>query len=195
MNGLTDGVRQFQSEVYPAMRERFSELAGGQAPPTLFVTCSDSRVDPSLITQQGPGELFVLRNAGNFVTPYGTDGGVDSAVEYAVAVLKVERVVVCGHAGCGAVGGALAPDKLDAVPAVQKWVGHARAAVDATAHLAGDERLPAAVASNVGHQIENLRGHPCVAAALEAGSLELVGWVYDIASGGVDAVDSGGGVA
>ena len=119
------------------MAARFAALAGGQDPDTLFVACSDSRVDPSLITQTQPGEIFVLRNAGNVITPYGTDGGVDSAVEYAVAALDVKRIVVMGHSGCGAVGGALNPDSLGALPAVREWVSHLQDTAEATAHLTG----------------------------------------------------------
>jgi carbonic anhydrase len=190
MNSIVDGVRRFQDNVYPSMSEHFQGLAKGQSPPTFFIACSDSRVDPSLITQTQPGEIFVLRNAGNFALPYGVDGGVDSAVEYAVAVLGVQRIVVCGHSGCGAVGGALAPDTLSAVPAVQRWVRHGAPAAHATAHLGGEARYTAAIEVNVAQQLANLRTHPSVQEAGE--SLELVGWVYDIATGTVKAVNEQG---
>lgn len=185
MKGIIDGVQRFRSEVYPDMADRFRELADGQSPEALFVTCSDSRVDPSLITQTDPGEIFVIRNAGNIVPTYGDEVSIDCAVEYAVAVLGVRDVIVCGHSGCGAVGGALAPDTLSSVPAVQKWVGQAKASAVAVAELPEGERLPEAVRHNVLSQLENLKTHPSVARALAAGDLTLHGWVYDIGSGRV----------
>ena len=188
MSAIHDGVKTFQNDVYPAMQARFEELAGGQAPPTLFITCSDSRVDPSLITQQGPGELFVSRNAGNLIPVHGEDEGTASAVEYAVAALGVELIVVCGHSGCGAMGGLLNPGSLESLPRVAAWVAHAETTAEAVADAAADERLGAAISHNAAQQLENLKTHPTVQAALEAGSLKMQAWVYDIGSGAVSVV-------
>lgn len=188
MSAIHDGVKTFQNDVYPAMQARFEELAGGQAPPTLFITCSDSRVDPSLITQQGPGELFVSRNAGNLIPVHGEDEGTASAVEYAVAALGVELIVVCGHSGCGAMGGLLNPGSLESLPRVAAWVAHAESTAEAVADTAADERLGAAISHNAAQQLENLKTHPTVQAALEAGSLKMQAWVYDIGSGAVSVV-------
>lgn len=185
MQTIIDGVERFQSAVYPKMAARFRALADGQKPEALFVTCSDSRVDPSLITQTAPGEIFVIRNAGNLIPHWGEESSIDASVEYAVAVLEVGHVIVCGHSGCGAVGGALDPSGLDVVPSVKHWVARASHCVEATAHLHGPERLPAAVEANVRAQLDNLRSHPSVATALAAGKVQLHGWVYDIATGEV----------
>ncbi|MFT7519971.1 MAG: carbonic anhydrase, partial [Kiritimatiellia bacterium] len=118
IHSLFDGNNRFRAHVLPQMADHFMSLADGQSPHTLFVACSDSRVDPSLITQTQPGELFVIRNAGNLVPVYGQDDGSAAAVEYAVQALKVRRIVVCGHHGCGAMGGLLQPKSLSALPTV-----------------------------------------------------------------------------
>jgi carbonic anhydrase len=185
MNALTRGHTTFKTQVYPRLKERFELLAHGQTPHTLFVTCSDSRVDPSLITQTDPGEIFVIRNAGNLVPRHGEDDGSAAAVEYAVAALKVERIVVCGHSGCGAVGGLLNPGAVSALPTVARWVELAAATREATKDVPDGERLATAVRHNAETQLENLMSHPSVAAAVEAGDLELEAWVYDIPSGEV----------
>lgn len=195
---LSTGVSRFQQERFPELSDHFSALAEGQSPPVLFVTCSDSRIDPSLITQTLPGELFVLRNAGNLVPPHeAAQHGSASAVEYAVAALGVGHIVVCGHSGCGAMGALVqGPEATATLPAVGAWLEHAAPTAE---HLSGRELadpVPEAIRHNVVQQLDNLRTHPCVAAALEAGELQLHGWVYDIGTGEVsDISPAGGGTA
>jgi carbonic anhydrase len=194
MQPLQDGISRFQKDVLPGLADHFADLANGQSPDVLFVTCSDSRIDPSLITQTNPGELFILRNAGNLVPRYGEDFGSASAIEYAVSALRVSHVVVCGHSGCGAIGGLLKPASLESLPAVAQWVQHASPVVEATEHLHDcSERTAAAVEHNVLLQLENLRSHPSVAAAIEEGRLHLHGWVYDIPSGDIARVTAPAG--
>ena len=126
MEHLLRGVHQFHSQVFQRERDFFDKLAAGQSPSALFVTCSDSRVDPNLITQSGPGELFVLRNAGNLVPPYGASNGGESAtIEYAVAALGVRDIVVCGHSHCGAIKELLNPASTAELPLVTAWLKHA----------------------------------------------------------------------
>src|SRR6185369_7643671 len=124
--------------------DRFRALANSQKPHTLFITCSDSRVDPSMLLQAPPGELFVCRVVGNLVPAHGgASGGVTCAVEYAVAVLGVEHIVVCGHSDCGAMRAFLHPEKLRGLKAVASWLDHANAAIAVTrenhSHLDGDQ--------------------------------------------------------
>ena len=108
MRRLLHGVRVFQDRIFPERRSHFEELAKGQAPSTLFITCSDSRVDPRLFTQSEPGKLFELRNAGNMVPQYGGPiGGVTATIEFAVVALKITNIMICGHSGCGAMAGLL----------------------------------------------------------------------------------------
>jgi carbonic anhydrase len=132
------GVHTFHNEVFPQRREHFEQLANGQKPSTLFITCSDSRIVPELLTQTEPGELFVLRNAGNLVPPYDADfSGAAATVEYAVKALGVEQIVVCGHSHCGAVTGVLRPELIEGLPAVEKWLKVAEAEADGRLSLFG----------------------------------------------------------
>ena len=125
MEDIIAGVRAFQRDVYPSYRERFAELAGGQSPRAMVITCSDSRVDPFLFMQAAPGQLFVLRNAGNIVPEHsGFVGGVTATIEFAVVQLKVPNIIVCGHAGCGAVAGLLHPESIRHLPEVTNWLHH-----------------------------------------------------------------------
>ena len=111
------GVRKFQREVYPRQWKLFERLATGQSPDALIITCSDSRVDPHLLTQSEPGTLFELRNAGNLVPPYGRHvGGVTATIEFAVVALRVPNIIICGHSGCGAMAGLLDPAQLRGMP-------------------------------------------------------------------------------
>ncbi|MGE0709650.1 MAG: carbonic anhydrase [Planctomycetota bacterium] len=198
MQKLVEGVHKFQNEVFGSHREVFERLIAAQKPEALFITCSDSRVVSNLITQTEPGTLFELQNAGNIVPAYGADGsgGTAATVEYAVAVLGVEHIVVCGHSLCGAMGALLDPDSLKDVPAVAAWLRNAettrRIVTENYKHLAHDKhRLHmAAVEENVLVQLESLRTHPSVAAALARGDLRLHAWVYKIETGEVFCYDA-----
>ncbi|MGW7453650.1 carbonic anhydrase [Streptomyces sp. NPDC054787] len=185
---LSDGVARFQHEVFPAKVELFARLADTHRPDTLFIGCSDARVVPELITQSEPGELFVIRTAGNLVPAYapGPDG-VTASIEYAVAVLGVSDIVVCGHSACGAMTALAEGTDLSATSSVAGWLRHADASVARTAG-AGPDRLAALVRENVRAQLTNLATHPSVARARAAGALTLRGWVYDIRTGGVAQV-------
>jgi carbonic anhydrase len=196
MHRLIDGVLRFQSEIHGQKRELFTGLREGQAPFAMFIACSDSRVVPELLTQREPGEIFVVRNAGNIIPSYGpASGGVSASIEYAVAVLGIENVVVCGHSDCGAMKAILREEKLDKMPAVQAWIKHSAAAkeiLEATVSAsAGEEaRLHALVHENVLCQLRNLQTHPTVASRLATGRLKLFGWVYNIENGTVDTYDA-----
>ena len=175
---LSPGIQRFQAHAYPRLSERFEGLAGGQSPHTLFITCSDSRIDPSMITQTLPGELFVVRNAGNLVPAPDVDYSTSSAVEYAVDALGVKQIVVCGHSGCGAMGAALNPTSVEALPHVAEWLRVAQVEVES-------EELAEQVDANARHQLDRLRAHPSVARALAAGALRLEAWTYEIPTGAV----------
>ncbi len=196
MERLVRGVSQFQREVFPARKHLFQMLADRQNPQALFVTCADSRVVPQLITQSDPGDLFLCRNAGNMVPPYGEmTGGVSATIEYAVAALEVKYLVVCGHSDCGAMHGVITPAKVAHMPAVAQWLRHgelARRVVEENyPQLEGAAKLEAITKENVIAQIDHLRTHPSVAARCAAGKLELHGWFYRIETGGVEAYDTG----
>lgn len=181
---LTEGVARFQRDVFPAKAELFAHLATHHSPHTLFISCSDARVVPELLTGTEPGDLFVIRTAGNLVPAYapGADG-VAASIEYAVAVLGVRDVVVCGHSACGAMTALARREDLSAAPAVADWLRLADASV---ARTAADGDVPALVRQNVLAQLANLATHPSVARALAEGRTALHGWVYDIPTGRVE---------
>jgi carbonic anhydrase len=197
MSKILDGVRVFQEHVFGTKEELFRRLGKGQSPLVLFITCSDSRINPNLLTQTEPGELFILRNAGNIVPPYGGGGGEEATVEYAVAQLGVRHVVVAGHSGCGAMNGLLQPHALDALPSVARWLAHAREVVPQVLQEGENatpaERLRLAIEKNALLQLEHLKTHPAVAAALAAGNLQLHAWVYHFETGDVYAHDPAAG--
>ncbi len=188
MKRLIDGALRFQGEIYQEHRDLFRELATGQQPEALLITCSDSRVVPDLIVQAKPGDIFICRNAGNIAPPHSDiNGGVTATIEYAVAALNVRHIIVCGHSDCGAMKALLHPEKLQGLPSVRSWLKNASRAevVVRENHPDLDDaaRIDALIEENVLAQLDNLRTHPCVASRLKSGSLSLHGWVYDIESG------------
>lgn len=192
---LVDGVHQFQTHYFREQAELFRRLAArGQNPQALFITCCDSRLLPHQMTQAQPGDLFVLRTLGNIIPPYGVStGGEGATVEYAVTVLGIKDVIVCGHSHCGAMQALLQPEQAAAVPQVGRWLVHAEATRQIMqakyAHLSGPALLTATVEENVLVQLENLRTHPVIAAGLAQNELKLHAWVFQIETGRVFRFD------
>ncbi|MFE7647206.1 carbonic anhydrase [Streptomyces phaeoluteigriseus] len=180
MQPLIDNARTFGQRP-----EEFAKLAEGQSPEVLFITCSDSRVVPALITGARPGQLFELRTAGNIVPPYVSPSptGEAATIEYAVEVLGVQDIVVCGHSHCGAVGALVRGDDLDSVPAVRAWLAHA--AEEPSAADPGDPTVAQAVQHHVLAQLLRLRSYPCVEKRLADGRLRVRGWYYEVHTGAV----------
>ncbi|TSA01644.1 MAG: carbonic anhydrase [Nitrospiraceae bacterium] len=198
MQKLIEGIHQFQAKGFLPLQTLFEQLAKGQHPETLFITCSDSRIDPTLLTKAQPGDLFILRNAGNIVPPHGAgNGGEAATIEFAVAALGVKDIIICGHSHCGAMHGLLHPEQVASLPAVSSWLSHAemtrRIMRENYGHLDGDRLLTATVEENVLVQIENLQTLPAVGSRLVRGDLHLHGWVYKIETGEVFAYDGGNG--
>ncbi len=194
---LITGLHHFQSRVFQTHQELFERLAQGQNPEALFITCSDSRINPNLITQTEPGDLFILRNAGNIIPPFGAaNGGEGATIEFAVGALGVKDIIVCGHSLCGAVKGLMQPELIKDLPSVAAWLSHAEATRRIVNEnyqhldLTEEQRLNIAVQENVLVQIENLKTHPAVAARLARGELNLHGWTYKIETGDVYSFDS-----
>lgn len=195
MQKLISGLHHFQNNVFSTKKELFERLAKQQQPETMFITCADSRVVPNLITHTEPGDLFVLRNAGNIVPPNSKRGGGEAAtIEYAVNVLNVKDIVICGHTECGAIGGLLNPKSLKDLPFVKSWLKHSQKAkvlVEANySKLSPAEKLNVTTQENVLVQVENLKSLPAVAAALEQGRLKIHAWIYKIETGQVFSFDS-----
>src|SRR5260370_6986628 len=179
VNKLLGGISRFQKHVYPKHQDLFGRLALGQRPDALFITCADSRIDPCLLTQTKPGELFICRVVGSVVPPYpDAIGGVSATIEYAVGVLRVPEVIVCGHTDCGVMRGALNPAALEAYPNVTAWLRYTK--VEHREPEPSAEFLLALTEDNVIAQLKNLRSHPTVAARLEQGHLTLHCWIYPI---------------
>lgn len=193
MQRLVEGLHHFQSEIFGSQRALFERLALGQTPETMFITCADSRIDPNLLTQTGPGELFIMRNAGNLVPPYNPQSGEAATIEFAVAAIGVTDIVVCGHSHCGAVRAILDPPVPRDFPALTSWLSNA----ESTRRILSDKYpeadpgslLNIAIQENVLAQLENLRSHPAVASGLAQGKLKLHGWVYKIETGEVFGYD------
>lgn len=194
MKRLLDGYEQFHRDVFPGYKDHFQLLANRQAPEYLFITCADSRVVPSLFLQTEPGDLFLCRNAGNVVPPHGEmAGGVSATVEYAVEVLGVKHIILCGHSDCGAVKAALDRRDLGRLPLTAKWLNYVEGAwkflepgIDADDPKA---RHTALIHANVLAQMANLKTHPEVARGLALRTLEVHGWYYDILSGSIETWD------
>ena len=194
MEKLVKGFLKFRTEVFGKKKELFTRLSESQAPRALFITCSDSRIDPTLLTQTDPGELFILRNAGNLVPPYGSmQGGSTATIEYAMAVLKVPHIIVCGHTDCAVMKALLHPENVQDLPAVKEWVGQAettrRLMREYYSDLRGNARLIKTTQENVRSQLDHLRTHPSVAVLLRQKKVDLHGWVYSIATGDVWVYD------
>ena len=193
MQDIIDGFLKFRREAFPQRSALYKELATSQHPSTLFISCSDSRLVPELVTQQEPGDMFVIRNAGNIVPSYGPEpGGVSATIEYAVAALGVADIVICGHSDCGAMTAIASCKCLDHMPAVANWLRYADSAKivnEAREHRSTRDKVESMVRENVVAQLANLKTHPSVRLALERGQLALHGWVYDIESGAIDALD------
>lgn len=193
MKDIIDGFLKFQRDAFPERVGLFKNLATQQSPRALFISCSDSRLVPELVTQREPGDLFVIRNAGNIVPSYGPEpGGVSASVEYAVAALQVSDIVICGHSDCGAMTAIATCKCLDHMPAVAGWLRYAdsaRVVNEARNHKDPQAKVEAMVRENVIAQLANIQTHPSVRLALEEGRVALHGWIYEIESGCIDAFD------
>lgn len=192
---IINGVNQFQRLVYPEKQSLFQRLAKGQTPKVLFITCSDSRVDPTLITQTEPGEMFLIHNAGNIVPPLGAAyGGTGASIEYAVSVLNVEHIIVCGHSTCGAMAALVNEVSLDNLPAVKHWLSFAestKAILDVNSEdMDEKERIEYCIRMNVPVQLNHLKTLPSVAAKLIQNKISLHGWVYQIETGEIDVYNA-----
>lgn len=195
---LKAGIRKFRMGVYSENAATYVKAASEpQTPHALIVACADSRIDPELITQSRPGDVFVTRNVGNLVPAYGEMlGGVSAVIEYAVTALKVQHVVVCGHSDCGAMKGLLYPEALEKMPTVKSWLKNAHAALSVANSLAEHDEKPSVLMrrvteENVLLQMQHLRTHPSVAGAMAREELTISGWVYDIGKGEVRISEDG----
>ncbi len=195
---IKKGIAKFQDEIFPARRKLFEKLGHEQHPIAMFFTCADSRIVPNLLMQTEPGEIFTERTPGNIVPRYSDHvGGVTASVEFAIQVLRVPLLIVCGHTDCGVIKALLEPEKASGMPALQSWMRHSLPAREwllrDNAGASKEDKLRLLTQYNVLVQLENLKTHPAVEARLARGEIELQGWIYDIANGSVLAADPGTG--
>ncbi|WP_328915089.1 MULTISPECIES: SulP family inorganic anion transporter [unclassified Streptomyces] len=209
---LLGGVSAFQRHTAPLVREELARLAReGQSPGQLFLTCADSRLVTSMITSSGPGDLFTVRNVGNLMPPPGSDGSCDSvaaAVEYAVDVLQVSSITVCGHSGCGAMQALLGSDHEPGAPTpLARWLKHGQPSLARLAGSGEPGRGGVALADrpvaddlerlslvNVITQLDHLTAHACVARRVADGSLQLHGMYFHVAEAQAYILDRSTGV-
>lgn len=194
---ILDGLNHFQDHYFKDHQEMFERLCQGQTPDILFITCSDSRIDPNLLTHTQPGELFIIRNLGNIIPPHGTLNSSEGAgIEYAVESLNIKEIIVCGHSHCGSMKGLLQLSQLsENMPLVYDWLKHH---AESTRRIIrenyttqdSEELLQIAIQTNVLSQIENLETYPSIRAKLHAGKLSLHAWVYEIETGHIFAYDA-----
>jgi carbonic anhydrase len=198
MQQLLEGVHRFQKREFGKQKEMFRRLSrDGQKPHTLFITCADSRVVAELITQSKPGDLFVIKNIGNIVPPPEPEGGCSSTgagIEFAVEVLGVSDIVVCGHSQCGAISALMQDGGPPELTHLRNWISLAdpvRQIIERDyRHIETEAaRLAAAAEENVLFSIERLQAYPCVAKRLQEGTLRLHAWYFKIATAELFAYD------
>lgn len=194
---LIKGYGRFRSGYFQRNRTRLEELALEQAPEVAMVSCCDSRVDPGILFDVEPGEIFVIRNVANLVPPFETKGdyhGTSAALEFAVTCLKVKQIVVLGHANCGGIRALMENDASTRSEGfIDSWMqiaAPAKKEVLARSDLDTPElRTDACEKTAVSYSLRNLMTHPWIRSRVEAGSLGLVGYYYDLRSGELANVD------
>lgn len=189
-DSFLEGLRHFKEEYFPLYKEEYKKMvAEGQHPTTLFIGCSDSRIVPYLLMDKGPGELFVVRNVGNFVPPYSAEYGYHgtcAAIEFAVLSLNVKDIVVCGHSHCGAIRALYQPPNPAAVH-LNKWLELGQAATLPVA--LSEEALHRTEQRSIVLQLQRLMDYPMVRERVEQGLIYLHGWHYLIEAGEVTVLD------
>ena len=196
MKKLISGIHRFRERYWSEYREVFEHLAAhGQNPDALFITCCDSRIDPTFITRARPGDLFVVRNVGNFVPPCREGNpdvtGVGAAIEYAVDFLRVRDIVICGHTDCGSIRALYDRERYGKgdTPHLAEWLKLGTRTVELVAEaypgLTHEEREGVAFEENVLVQLENLCTYPAVQRAIGEGRLHVHAWFFHIATGTV----------
>jgi carbonic anhydrase len=207
MKKLYKGIHKFQESYFKKEEDFFKRISKGQTPEVLFITCSDSRVDPNLVTQSKPGELFIIKNVGNIIPPSdnlegGVHEGVQStpsccssvaaAIEFAVLDLKVKDIIVCGHSNCGAMQAIFKDEKeFDNMPHLRDWLRLAlpvkKMIEKYCPNAHGELRQRIAEEENILAQLQNIQTYPFVVQALKKGKIYLHGWYYNIETGRICA--------
>jgi carbonic anhydrase len=195
---LLAGVQEYHDRTADLVRPIMAELAIQQTPQHLFITCVDSRVVPNIITASGPGDLFIARNIANLVPPDGSmvhDDSVAAVIEYAVSVLKISTITVCGHSNCGGMAALLAGgDEIEHLSSLSRWLKHGHRSL--ARYLRTEPKpdltpLATLCQINVIQQLDNLMTYPWLSKRVEAGELDLVGMYFDLESATVHVLEPG----
>lgn len=184
---MTVDPQDFQSYGSAVQREPWEEESHDQNPKVLFITCSDLPITSDILSRCGPGELFMMQNPGNFVPPYTYEpNGEAATIEYALQILRVSHIVVCGHSPCGAISCLMNPEDPKQLPALRNWLTQAleakRLIQKEFGHLEGESLVDQAIGENIRAQLDNLQTHPKVVERLSLGAVKLHGWMYHIES-------------
>lgn len=196
MKKLIKGLHKFQKEVFPIQKNFFQNLAKGQNPEILFITCSDSRINPHLVTSADPGELFILRNAGNIIPPYNSNAtGEAATIEFAVGQLKVKDIIICGHSYCGAIETTFNLDKISNQPILKTWLENnilptLKLVNQNYQNLDQDSLHDILLQEHVLKQIENLKTYPIINQAIAENKLVLNAWIYKFEEGDIYSYNS-----
>jgi carbonic anhydrase len=195
MRRLLKGIHRFQTKVFNSQKDLFQRLAEGQNPEALFITCSDSRLLPNMMTNSKPGQLLILRNAANIIPTYDQlQGGEAATIEFALRVLHIKDIIICGHSRCGGINALAHPERTEALPALRKWLSLAEQTrqiiLKNYADLDEEAFISTLTQENVLVQIENIKTHPAVADSLAKGELRLHAWVYKVETGEVFAFNA-----
>lgn len=199
INDLIKGNKKFREARFPKYEDDLKQLVEtGQKPEVLFIGCSDSRVTPDLMLDTKPGDMFILRNVGNFIPPYNPDNdyhGSSAVIEYAVCVLDVKHIIVCGHSHCGACKSLYqdlgdSPDLIN----IKKWLELGKRAKEYTLLAIQDKSDPeklyrATERISIVHQMENLLTFPYIEKRVKSGELQIHGWYYKIEDGTIEYYD------
>lgn len=183
MKKLIKGLHKFQTQVFPIKKDFFENLVKVQTPEVLFITCSDARINPNLVTSADPGEIFILRNAGNIIPYYGSSGSEEATIEFAISKLGIKDIILCGHSHCGAIEAATQLDTLKSTPNLYSWV---KKNIEPTLDLVKSNYkdldqnvfLEILTQEHVLKQLENLKSYPIVNEAISNNTLSLHAWVY-----------------
>ncbi|HJZ23555.1 MAG TPA: carbonic anhydrase [Candidatus Babeliales bacterium] len=195
MKKLITGLHKFQSQVFPEKKLFFKNLAKEQNPEVLFITCSDSRINPNLLTSTEPGDLFIIRNAGNIIPKERIASGEWATIEFAIFCLGIQHIVICGHSHCGAMEVVLDRSKIQqSTPLLEAWIeSHVGPTLQLVQENYSDlneqQLLDIVIQENVLRQIENIKGHPGINEKLEQKKLFIYAWIYKIGTGEILSYD------
>ncbi|PAF52838.1 carbonic anhydrase [Helicobacter sp. 13S00477-4] len=195
MRELFEGALRFQEDDYTKYKDLYESLKKHQEPHTLFISCVDSRVVPNLITNTLPGDLFVVRNMGNIIPPYRENDNMmragylatTASIEYALNILGIKNIIICGHSNCGACSAIYHPDeRLENTPYVKKWIEllePVKKKVQALKPTSKSKQIWLTEQINIEQQLENLMTYPFVEERFDRGEINIYGWYYIIETG------------